>query len=124
MEMKSYFESVEGIGVLATADAEGNVDTALYGRPHFMDDGTFVFIMADRKSYRNLKANPRASYLFMEKNPAEKKYAGKRLYLTMVKDEQDDTFINSLRQHSHGEGKAGRHAVFFEIVNVRPLVGD
>jgi len=80
--------------------------------------------MADRLSYHNIKANPRASYLFMVKHPAEKKYEGKRLYLKMVKDEKDGAFISSIRQHTHGEGKAGRHAVFFEIVKVRPLVGD
>lgn len=124
MDMRSYFDNTEGTGVLATADAEGNVDTALYGRPHFMDDGTLVFIMAERQSYHNLKSNPRASYLFIEKEPLEKKYEGKRLYLKMVKDVQDEELIRSLRQHPHGEGKAGRHAVFFDITNIRPLVGD
>ena len=124
MDIQSYFENTEGTGILSTADAEGNVNSAVYGKPHFMNDGSFVLIMADRQSYRNLTSNPRASYLFMEKNPIEKKYEGKRLYLKMVKDEQDEAFITSLRPHSHGEGKAGRHAVFFEIVKVRPLVGD
>jgi hypothetical protein len=124
MDMRSYFEKTEGTGVLATADVEGNVDTALYARPHFMDDGSLVFIMADRQSYHNLKSNPQASYLFLEKNPNEKRYEGKRLYLKMVRDEQNEALISSLRRRSYGEGKEGRHLVFFEIVQVRHLVGD
>lgn len=124
MDMRSYFEEIEGTGVLATSDVQGNVDTALYAKPHFMDDGTVAFIMADRQSYLNLKSNPRASYLFMEKNPKGKSYDGKRLYLKMVREDQNDTLISSLRRQSHGEGKEGSHLVFFEIGCVRPLVGD
>jgi hypothetical protein len=124
LDMRIYFEKTEGTGVLATSDIEGNVDTALYARPHFMDDGSLVFIMADRQSYRNLKSNPRASYLFLEKNPEGKRYEGKRIYLKMVRDEQNEALISSLERRSFGEGKEGRHLVFFEIVRVRPLVGD
>ncbi|HPI23199.1 MAG TPA: pyridoxamine 5'-phosphate oxidase family protein, partial [Spirochaetota bacterium] len=45
MDLKDYFETRQGTGVLATADAQGNVDAALYSRPHVMDDGTVAFIM-------------------------------------------------------------------------------
>jgi hypothetical protein len=124
MDIRSYFEKTEGTGILATSDFEGNVDTALYARPHFMDDGTLAFIMAENQSYHNLNSNPRASYLFIEKNPKEKRYEGKRLYLKMLRDEQNKELISSLRRNSYGEEKEGRHIVFFEIVRLRPLVGD
>jgi|WetSurMetagenome_2_1015567.scaffolds.fasta_scaffold1162546_1 hypothetical protein len=122
-DVRTYFEDIEGTGVLATSDVAGNVNTALYAKPHFMDDGTVAFIMAEHRSYHNLKSNPRASYLFMETHPKEKSHEGKRLYLAMVREEQNDALISSLRRHSHGEGLEGRHLVFFEIVGVRPLVG-
>ncbi len=34
MSLTDYFETVEGTGILATADSEGNVDLAIYARPH------------------------------------------------------------------------------------------
>ena len=48
-------------GCLATADAYGKVNVAIYSRPHFLDpddDETPAFIMADRLSYANVEANP------------------------------------------------------------------
>ena len=44
MDRKNYFENTEGIGVLASADAEGRVDAAIYSRPHVMDSDTVAFI--------------------------------------------------------------------------------
>ena len=44
MDLREYFENVKGHGVLATADGEGKVDVAIYGKPHFMDDGTIALI--------------------------------------------------------------------------------
>ena len=40
MSLKDYFENIEGRGILATADESGNVDVALYARPHVIDDKT------------------------------------------------------------------------------------
>jgi len=38
MKLKEYFEQAEGSGVLATADAHGKVNVAIYARPHFLDE--------------------------------------------------------------------------------------
>ncbi len=38
MSLGEYFENVEGVGILSTADAEGNVDSAIYARPHVVDE--------------------------------------------------------------------------------------
>ena len=35
MDLGTYFDEARGHGVLATADASGKVDAALYARPHF-----------------------------------------------------------------------------------------
>ena len=43
MELKEYFESVKGRGVLATADGEGRVDAAVYATPHFIEDEKIVY---------------------------------------------------------------------------------
>lgn len=61
MKLREYFEEAKGVGVLATADAAGKVNAAIYARPQFLDpddDQTLVFIMADRLSHANVQANP------------------------------------------------------------------
>jgi hypothetical protein len=53
-KLSDYFQKTQGIGVLATADASGQVNQAIYGRPHFLDendDGTCSFIMSNRLSH-------------------------------------------------------------------------
>ena len=78
MDLRAYFESAKGTGILVTADNQGKVDAAVYSRHHFMDDGTLAFIMADRLTHHNIQSNPHAAYLFMEEGTG---YKGHRLFL-------------------------------------------
>lgn len=124
MELKNYFASVSGIGVLATSDKDGNVDAAVYARPTVMDDGTLAFIMNDRLSHQNLQSNPRATYLFKE----EDGYKGKRLHLIMVREEKDSPLISELSRKSPSperekQSKGSKFLVFFRVDKERPLVG-
>jgi len=125
MNLKEYFEKTEGTGVLATADAEGRVDVALYARPHVIEDNTVAFIMRERLSHHNLRSNPQAAYLFIEKGPG---YKGKRIYLTMLREETNTDLIKQLVRKEHGmdnpKDDANRYLVFFQIDKERPLIGD
>ena len=125
MALSDYFETAKGLGVLATADGNGRVDTAIYSRPHFMEDGTLAFIMKDRLSHTNLMTNPYASYLFVEEGRG---YKGKRLYLRKVAEEKETERLYRLRRRiTPPEGDPDndpRFLVFFELERVRPLVGD
>jgi len=122
MDLKEYFESTEGLGVLATADSEGRVDTAVYARPHFMEDGTIAMIMRERLSHHNLQSNPHAAYLFHEKGSG---YKGKRLFLTKVREEQDTELLRSLRRRQYiDERDEVQFLVFFRIDKELPLVGS
>jgi flavin reductase (DIM6/NTAB) family NADH-FMN oxidoreductase RutF len=125
-EMKEYFENARGVGVLATADADGKVNVAIYARPHFLDaedDTVASFIMNERLSYSNIQANSNAAYLFMEEGD---EYVGKRLSLTKIGQDDDQEKIKSLRRRSLPdecyEGKS-KHLVHFRIDGVRPLIG-
>jgi hypothetical protein len=124
MDLKEYFESKRGLGVLSSADGEGRVNSAIYARPHVMDDGTFAFIMPDRLTHHNLQSNPHAAYLFRENEPG---YKGKRFHLTRVREETDSELLHSLRRRFYppeGEEKDGpRSIVFFEVDKVLPLIG-
>ncbi len=126
MKLSEYFEQTAGMGVLATADTAGAVDAAVYAKPHFIDDGTVAFIMADRLTHRNIQQNPRACYLFKE---AGERYAGRRLYLTRTREIQDPQQVAEMRRKKYPEvaGKYGdenKFIVYFRIDRVLPLIGD
>ncbi len=122
MELKNYFEKTTGRGVLSTADANGQVDAAIYSRPHFIEGDKLAFIMRDRLSHKNIKSNPHAVYLFIADGLG---YKGKRLYLRMVREEKNADQIESLQRRKYlKEVNEDRFLVFFELVQERPLVGD
>ncbi|MGC9323326.1 MAG: pyridoxamine 5'-phosphate oxidase family protein [Desulfomonilia bacterium] len=126
MKLSEYFENVKGKGVLATSDSQGKVDAAVYARPHFMDENTIAFIMAERLSHENLTSNPHAAYLFFEDGD---KYVGKRLYLTMIKEDQNSELIETLRRKRHyiphdEYYKENKYLVTFRIDKVLPLIGS
>ena len=122
MELNDYFETTTGTGILSTADKDGKVNAAIYSRPHFLDDGKLAFIMRDRLSHSNLRSNPHAAYLFIENGPG---YKGKRLYLTMVREEKNAEQIASLqRRKRKTKVEEDRFLVFFQLDRERPLVGD
>ena len=126
MKLSEYFEHANGIGVLATTDAAGQVNQALYAKPYFLDkddDGTCSFIMTRRLSHENVWRNPSAAYLFTEEGEG---YAGKRLSLTVVEEETDPERIREVRRRyappiSEDESK---YLVHFHIEGVRPLLGN
>ena len=126
MKLSEYFENAKGTGVLATADADGKVNMAIYARPHFLDandDETIAFIMADRLCHANVQTNPHASYLFMEEG---KDYLGKRLTLRRIKEETDPEKIRSVRRRQlpcECEEGTTRFLVYFRVDGVRPLIG-
>lgn len=125
MDLKKYFAEHEGLGVLATSSEQGWVDTALYARPYVVDESTVAFVMKERLSHQNLKSNIHASYLFIE-NPLG--YQGLRLYLTLIREEINQSLAAILRQQQPVIYPAGddsnKYVVFFRVDCVRPLVGD
>ena len=122
MSLKDYFESTKGLGVLSTADRFGRVDSAIYSRPHLIENGTVAWIMRDRLSRSNLQSNPYASFLFKEDGSG---YNGKRLFLTLVGEEQNTERLQSLRRRksAYKDGE-DRFLVFFKVDKELPLVGD
>jgi hypothetical protein len=126
MTLREYFEKTTGTGVLATADASGKVNAAIYGRPHFFDDQAIAFIMADRLTYANLQENDSAVYLFRETGD---RYVGKRLYLTKTGELDEPALINEIRLRPHPGGHPDdhnkkRYLVSFHIDKVLPLIGN
>ncbi len=123
MSLKAYFNETSGLGILSTANYEGQVDAAVYSRPHVMDDGSIAFIMRDRLTHANLQTNPHAAYLFKEDGEG---YSGKRLFLTKVSEEKETDRLYELRRRSYPVDKDRRDAkylVFFKVDKELPLIG-
>ena len=124
MSLNDYFDQAKGYGVLATADAAGKVNAAVYARPHFIDDHTVAFIMRERLTHANLQTNPHATYLFIESGQG---YAGKRLYLKKLREETDDDLVASICRrcdYTMFTDSLTRHVVFFSIDKILPLIGS
>jgi hypothetical protein len=123
MNIKNYFEKNKGLGVLSTADGNGIVNSAIYARPHVMEDGSLAFIMRDRLTHQNIRTNPSATYLFREDGPG---YHGKRLYMTKIREEENSELISSLSRRTYSSDKDRRESkflVFFKLEKERSLVG-
>jgi len=125
MNLQEYFEAINGVGVLSTADDKGKVNAAVYGRPHFIDEKTVAFIASDRLTHANLKKNPSAIYLFKE----DGSYKGYRLYLTKTHEDKDSPLIEQLRRKKYKglERKydtESKFLIYFRIEKVLPLIGD
>ena len=126
MKLSDYFEKTKGRGVISTADSSGHLTSAVYAKPHFMDESNIAFIMADRLTHKNLESNPHAVYLFMESG---EKYSGKRMYLTKTKEEKNSPVIDQIRRREscpvdEEYMKQNRFLVHFRIDKVLPLIGD
>jgi hypothetical protein len=125
MKLSEYFEKTKGRGVFSTSDSKGKVGTAVYGRPHFINEKTIAFIMADRLMHKNLQSNPHAAYLFMESG---ERYVGKRLYLSKIREEKNSELIDQIRRREscpvdEGYKKGTRFLVYLKIDKVLPLIG-
>ena len=123
MNLKEYFEKITGKGFLATAGRTGEVDIAIYSRPHVMEDNTLAFGMTDRLTHANLQENPHAVYAFNEKG-----YQGVRLYLEKVNEETEGPLLEEIRRRADevvcpGTGDAIKYVVYFRLTKNLPLVG-
>ncbi len=124
MILKEYFTEHTGTGVLATADEKGNVNTAIYAKPHVFDDSTLGFIMRDRLTRKNLLENGYASYLFHESGPS---YKGVRLKLQLLGESNDQELVAKLSRRNKEPGNSisdeQRFLVKFSVEKGVALIG-
>lgn len=123
MDLSATFQDY-GIGVMATADRDGNVNTAVYARPHIVDDLTLVWGMTEGRTFRNLQQNPKAAYLFKNANPG---FCGVRISLELLRTEEGGEILSQIRRKASevvapGVGNAVTHAAWFRIGEARPLI--
>jgi hypothetical protein len=122
MNWKEYFEAKRGKGFLATAGKTGEVDIAVYSRPHVMSDDTLAFGMTERLTHANLQENPYAVYAFNEKG-----FEGVRLYLEKVREEMEGPLLEEIRERADevvcpGTGDLIKYVIYFRVIKDLPLV--
>jgi len=113
-----------GVGVMATAGVDGAVNTAVYSRPHVIDEGTAAWGMTEGRTYRNVRGNPNASYMYIFPGGG---YQGVRLTLRRKEIQESGSILEMIRartRESSGEeaATAVKYVAFFEILEKRPLV--
>lgn len=123
MNLEELFKH-EGDGVFASADRDGHVNTAVYATPMMLDDDNLVWGMTDGRTYRNVIANPYASYLYMAEGLG---FVGCRLVLELVRVEDDGPMLAQIKERtarivSPGAADLVKHAVHFRITEMRALI--
>ena len=125
MKLDEYFTSKSGVGILATANKDGEVDAAIFATPHILEENTIAFIMRARLTHKNLQSNPHAMYLFMEEGGF---YKGVRLFIKKIKEDSDPELIAAMtRRHlppDEDKAKGPKYIVYFEITRTLPLIGS
>ncbi len=123
MSLSEYL-SPGGTGVIATADKDGTINTAIYASPHVVNDETVAWGMTEGRTYRNLKENPNAAFLHQAPGDGA---AGVRITLKLKKIQASGTVLEAIRaraRKSSGIAAADmvRYVAFFEVVETRPLM--
>ena len=126
MNLKEYFNTAQGTGIMATASTDGKVDAAVYSRPHVMENPeTLAFIMRDRLIHSLLQSNNNATYVFLEDGPG---YQGVRLFLKKTGEEENPELVAQMtRRHLSPEedaAKGPKFIVYFAVEKILPLIGS
>lgn len=120
MNLDKYFSENNGIGVLSTANNAGEVNSALYAKPHVQSGSEISFIMLNKRTRANLLENPKANYLFIENGNG---YKGIRIYLTKIGETDDSKAIENLKRRSSSSNQE-RYLVTFKVDKAIELIGD
>lgn len=125
MDLKKYFDTASGTGILATASQTGEVNGAIYSKPRIQDDGTAAFIMRERLTHKYIQDNHRAAYIFIEDGPD---YRGIRLYLTRIREDQDPELMAAMtRRHltpEEDKARGPKFIVYFRVEKILQLIGS
>lgn len=123
MKLQEYFAGQSGVGIISTANKNGEVNSAVYAKPHVTGKNTIAFVTRDKRTRANLQENVNANYLFIEK---EGDFKGVRLYLTMTEEVQDKELIASLsrRTPASEDDSIERFLISFTVEKALALIGD
>lgn len=139
--LMEYFNKGPRLGVLSTSSNDGQIDSAVFGSSHMIDEKTVLVATAKNRTFANLLENPNAVYIIIEKcsdSPKEENmnmepgssvmdWKGIRVYMKMKDYKTSGEMLEMIRsQAANFVGEEGAKMIYaamtFEIYEVRPLV--
>ena len=139
--LMEYFNKGPRLGVLSTSSNDGQVDSAVFGSPHMIDEKTVLVATAKNRTFANLLENPNAVYIIIERcsdSPKEENmnmepgssvmdWKGIRVYMKMKEYATSGAMLDTIRSQAVnflGEEAAKMiyAALTFEVYEVRPLI--
>jgi len=119
MKLDGYFSEKQGLGIFSSANRDGEVNSAVYAKPHILENGNVAFIMRDRLTHKNVSENPNANYLFIEHDNG---FHGIRLNLEMVDEITDPEIIKKMARR-YPESDEKRFLASFKVLKALQLIG-
>lgn len=115
------------IGVVATADREGNPNVAVFGSVLMPDDLTLVMALGDTRTAQNLLETGRAVFMSVLPHENPMLTQGCRVYLKLrlMENEGPNLDAAKARVAALSNEKAAamiKYAVHFDIESTRPLI--
>src|SRR5512135_52797 len=96
--LMEYFNKQPRLGVLSTANKEGQVNSAYFGSPRMIDETTIIMSLAKNRTFANLQENPNACYLIMEPGKIMPEWKGVRIYLEMKECQTSGDKVDMMRK--------------------------
>jgi len=115
------------VGVLSTADKQGQPNAAYFGSLRLMEDGSVVLGLGNNRSLKNLEANPLAVLFCVTESPVSFNTPGYRLYLKAIEIQKEGPLLDGVKRAiaEHAGEDAAKMivaGVAFEVLETRPLV--
>ena len=116
-----------GVGVLSTADKNGQPNAAYFGSLSAMEDGTVMLGLGNNRSLKNLENNSLAVFFCVADCPVTFNTQGYRLYLKAKEIQKEGSLLEDMQKKiAEAVGKDAAKMivayVLFEVTEIRPLV--
>jgi hypothetical protein len=115
------------IGILGTADKNGQPNVAYFGSLRLMEDNSVALGMSNNRSLKNLKENPLAVLFCVTESPVNFNTVGIRLYLKLKEIQKEGPFFDAvkgaiLKRAGENAAKMIVAAVSFDVTEIRNLM--
>lgn len=126
-ELMDLFNSPNRLGTLSTGDGEGNLNAGVFNSLRMVDENTVVMAIGENRSLANMHRHPKAVFLFFEPGPDPFTWKGARVYMEVVKIEEEGTLfgkmVENVRAAAGDQAASGiRAAITFQIEDARPII--
>ena len=126
-ELMELFNKQPRIGTLSTANSKGEVNVAVFGSPHMIDENSVIMGIGKNRTFQNLKENPKAVFMIVEPGETIVDWKGARVNLEVVEMESKGNFFEQIKENIAKQG--GKQAadmidsaIRFRITEVRGLI--